>query len=317
MIKRELKTKTAYIQEADFTGVEKFESENITEALRAVLARIEDKDREWSPAPDSDLHRVIVQVQEIGGALCGRLAQYEEGKGLEVIRRPEKTVSEKYKVADEDLPEAPEGYLQDLVESSFFFACRGNKLAVLQSVPLKFNAFEDHLNWLLLGKKEGHKAGTILLKHQISAKWRQKILKYGVDEISIGSNLEEVYGHEGTADQGTVDITKKIFGSWLKKDADDELAQNGLRNLRFEGVHTEVKMRVSTKADEKAHAMLNVIALNLMDGISGLTIKLGNGEIKKGDMLIHKEGIPVEYFDGRAAISQIYSGLSGMLAQTA
>jgi hypothetical protein len=308
-----VKSKSGYLKLANFTGTQNFASRSLEAALRACFDRRPEHTREWKPDEASHKHRVIVQISSQGGALCGRLAEYERGKQLEVIRRSTEDVESRYQVAEEDTPAAPEGFVQDILETSAFFACKGDKIAIMQSTAMKVKSLQDHFNWLLLGEPEGFRTGTLILANDSGGDWASQIREHGVAELKIGTSLSELFDENIPRTMGTLDVTQRILGPWLKRDAVDTTATAAFGHARYFGISTEVIVKVQAKAGPEAARLVDTLALGLRDDASGIALLLNNGKTLKGDDLITREAFDVQYLDGRPAVTQVYTALAAML----
>ncbi len=311
----ETKHKKGFSKIADLAGAIDFKSQDLETAFRAYINRVDEADRIWSPSATSQVCRMIVQIQDDGKSICGRLVEYEKGKGLEVIRRSITEAAKGSEVKDEAPPQPPNGYEQEIIDSSLFFSLKGNHIALMQSVTLQVGAFRDHLNWMLMNKPEGQTSGLIAIKDRIITSRRKLIEKHGVAEIFIGSNIEDVFGSNNLPeDCGTLDLVTGMFKGFFKSDSEDALAKKGFDHLRLFGIRTEVRLKAKTSAGAKTKELVDTLTLGLQENLAGLKITLSNGEVIKGESLVESIKFPVEHFDGRPAVTQIYTNLRSMLS---
>jgi hypothetical protein len=307
---RAIRTKTGYLKKAEWGGVEGKKCNNLETALRAVLANPE-ATREWKPAPDSNTRRVIVQVDGTGPFICGRLVEFELGKKPEAVQK-KSTGDETYKVIPVDVEEAPQGYENEVLNDSLFFAARGDSIRVMQSATIRSGAIEEHINWILGGKADGWDAGYLLLGNHLPDDIPGKIARIGVEELKVGVELGDLLDQEIPDDVGTFDIVEGLLGTLALKSTWATRLGRRLKEEKFGGLKTSVSISLLKAGGERALRLLNALALGLRDDAEGVTLTLQDGEIIRGNQLVKTGKFKVEYFDGNPAVTQVYSGLKSI-----
>lgn len=305
---RKLKTKTGYIKRVEWAAVSGKHCTNLEQALRSILKSPENK-REWRPAQDSQIRRVIVQIDDKHGFVAGRLVEFEIGKKPEVLQKS-KIKQEASKIIPVKIADAPQGYENEVLNDSLFFVVKGDFVHLMQSVALKSSALEDHLNWILPGSTSGWSAGNILLANHIPQNVPEKIQRIGVEELKIGVEMSELFDQDVPDGIGTVDVIEGILGNLALTNTWSTSISQKFRGERFGGIKASVSVSLVKASGERALNLLNALALGMRHDASGVTLTLKDGEKITSKELVKTGKFDVEYFDGNPAVTQIYTGLS-------
>lgn len=271
--------------------------------LSEALAKLKKVgERKEASGENSRYIRAVIYHREYAGMLFGILASYERGTSqLTVVDDDDVEMLTLDQVAP---PKSKDNKRQEFLEGVCYFGVYKNHFVIVTSRPLGTKPTEQHINWLLetadVLDKEANRVG---LSDHISQVTKQKIESAHVKQVEIGTPLidpqstQEVKSADGkrvvSFEYGGlgVDILSKVFGN--------NFGKIRLADAIDGNIEITLKVRYKKKTTEKAHKVLDDIALQLRHiDEDDVKVNLVGGATIKGKELKLSSPLSVEARDG-------------------
>lgn len=155
---------------------------------QAIEASGDVENREETLGADSPTRRVLSGVGASFGMLTAKLMQFTAGQKQHFLEKDAATGD--YKLDATSVPGASEQVRREFVESLTFLAVSDSHVMFVATLHLGSKALEDHINWLLKGRGLIETDDFLLLADQTSQEADERLSRYPVDKVIIGSFLE-------------------------------------------------------------------------------------------------------------------------------
>lgn len=271
--------------------------------LSEALAKLKKVgERKEASGENSRYIRAVIYHREYAGMLFGILASYERGTSqLTVVDDDDVEMLTLDQVAP---PKSKDNKRQEFLEGVCYFGVYKNHFVIVTSRPLGTKPTEQHINWLLeTADVLGKEANRVGLSDHISQVTKQKIESAHVKQVEIGTPLidpqstQEVKSADGkrvvSFEYGGlgVDILSKVFGN--------NFGKIRLADAIDGNIEITLKVRYKKKTTEKAHKVLDDIALQLRHiDEDDVKVNLVGGATIKGRELKLSSPLSVEARDG-------------------
>lgn len=259
-------------------------------------------DRKEASGENSRYVRAVIYHREYAGMLFGILASYERGTSqLTVVDDDDVEMLTLDQVVP---PISKDNKRQEFLEGVCYFGAYKNHFVVVTSRPLGTKQTEQHINWLLeTAGSLGKEVNRVGLSDHVNQVTKQKIQNAHVKQVEIGTPLIDPQSTQETKSSDGkrvvsfeygglgVDILSKVFGNNFEK---IKLADAIDGNIEI-----TLKVRYKKKTTEKAHKVLDDIALQLRHlDEDDVKVNLVGGATIKGKELKLSSPLSVEARDG-------------------
>ena len=272
----------------------------LQKALRKLTVRkrhetISEVNSDGSGTPSQEWMRLINSPRVFAGCNCGVMVLYSSSLHRMVID------TEVNKNSDElDVSKLPPPAGKQFIETPLYFAIRDNHIVVLQSISLRADALESHLNWLLFTAGYIDEKQRIELSDVIPEETRIKLAKSPVKSIQLrGAFFEQASSPVYESGKGG-DVTKSLkvatgmglnlLKSILPKNQYSALKVEEMIDIPDVQIRLEIRV-VGKKKDDKTddRVMRNIMnSLRHVEDADLVQVEVeGVGTIKGEAMRVH------------------------------
>lgn len=235
--------------------------------------------------------RLINSPRYVAGFQCGTLVSYSPGMHHMVIAIATGNADE----LDVSKHPPPDG--KRFMETPLYFAIRDNHVIILQSMALRVDVFESHLNWLLNKSGALSTKESVTLSDAIPAEIKKKMKKRAVKKIMLQSPFFESKGEhlsESTSFRKSIktaagrgmDIIKGLIPAVQY----EKLVARDLSEVRDIQLNLEIKVmgrkRADTHDDDTMRTLMDAIRHVDDPDIVRAEIE-GIGTIKGSELRVH------------------------------
>jgi len=235
--------------------------------------------------------RLINSPRLVSGFQCGTLVSYSPGMHHMVISIAKSNEDE----LDVSKHPPPDG--KRFMEAPLYFAVRDNHVVILQSMSLRADAFESHLNWLLQKTGGLHAGESVRLSDAIPGEIRRKIKNRAIKKITLQSPFFESQAKDTIEHRSVTSSIKAAAGRGLDilkgiipAVQYDKLVAQDLTDVSDIQLNLEIKVvgrRRSDNHDEQAMRTL-MDAIRHVDDPDLVRAEVeGIGTIKGSELRVH------------------------------
>lgn len=259
---RDAVTKRAYLKQTIF--LDRRRSPTIQAKLAQSLKKLHRiGDRKEVLGDDQRYVRAIIYHRQFANMLFGIFASYE--RGTHQLTVAEDDDAETLTIEQVAPPKGADNKRREFLEGVCYFGLFDNHVVVVQSNALGSKQIEQHINWLFRQGGVVAEGDGVGLSDQIATATKDKIRQAHVKEVEIGAPLVQPAEGEITERQ---EITKEkalTFGGFgidiLRQVIGDKLDSMKLADALDGNIEVSIKVRYKQKTTEKAHELLDNIAL--------------------------------------------------------
>lgn len=280
-----------------------------------------------APGGESPIWRLIGQFRIEDQFVFGVLMRYMPG------------LSPAFVVDDEDArtltveqlsaPANDEGKRRELVEGMLFFGAIDNHVVMMQSLSLRSDHLEAHLQWLLHRSNVLDGTNTVHLVDQVPLQTREALAQSGVQSLQIGGELvgatQPARSKGGTKhEKGTETseaVTYKrsagfsaVFDALRTLVGPDEAAKLDEEALTGSNIQYTLRIKLPHRTTDDGQELMNALgsALRHAEGVDA-TIHLANGGRLRGDDLRLTGPVKIEAYDGIPSADEVFEVMRSWL----
>lgn len=248
--------------------------------------------------------RTIIYHREYSGMLFCILASYE--KGTHQLTVSDDDDAEMLSVAQVAPPKSADNKRQEFLEGTCYIGIAHNHVMLVGSRSLGSRPTEHYLNWLMNEASVIGHGNRLGLSDQIAQATRERIQASHVREVEIGAPFLDVMSSKSTASATNRPLAVRAFEytgfgvdmlrHLLGKEKIDRLR---LADAVDGNIEVSLKVRYKRKTTEKAHKVLDNIALAVRNlDADDVRLKLAGGGTVSGNELKLSAPLSVEARDG-------------------
>lgn len=305
---RDAVSKRAYLKQAIF--LDRRRSPTIQAKLAQSLKKLHRiGDRKEALGDDQRYVRAIIYHRQFANMLFGIFASYE--RGTHQLTVAEDDEAETLTIEQVAPPKGADNKRREFLEGVCYFGLFDNHVVVVQSNALGSKQIEQHINWLFRQAGVVAEGDGVGLSDQIATATKDKIRQAHVKEVEIGAPLVQPAESEISERQEVTKEKALTFGGFgidiLRQVIGDKLDSMKLADALDGNIEVSIKVRYKQKTTEKAHKLLDNIALAIRH-IDEDQVKLhlvGGGNVV-GSQLKLSTSLRVEARDGIANPDELF-----------
>lgn len=312
---REVVTKRVYLKQAVF--LDRKDAPTIQEKLELALKKLHRMgDRKEVLGEDNRHVRSIIYHRTHANMLFGIFASYERGTQQMIVTEDDD--AETLTIEQVAPPKGDDNKRREFLEGVCYFGLFGNHVLVVQSNALGSKQVESHFNWLLKQAKVVADGNAVGLSDQIAAATKERIRNAHVKEVEIGAPFIEAEAALPSTNKEIVKDTafnfKGIGLEMVRQILGDQLDSMKLADALDGNIEVSLRIRYKKKTTEKAHELLDNIALAIRN-IDEDEVKLhlvGGGEVD-GNQLKLSSLLRIEAHDGIPSYNELFQKMQQWL----
>jgi len=312
---REVVTKRVYLKQAVF--LDRKDAPTIQEKLELALKKLHRMgDRKEVLGEDNRHVRSIIYHRTHANMLFGIFASYERGTQQMIVTEDDD--AETLTIEQVAPPKGDDNKRREFLEGVCYFGLFGNHVLVVQSNALGSKHVESHVNWLLRQSAVVAEGNAIGLSDQIAAATKERIRNAHVKEVEIGAPFIEAEAAPPSTNKEIVKDTafnfKGIGLEMVRQILGDQLDSMKLADALDGNIEVSLRIRYKKKTTEKAHELLDNIALAIRN-IDEDEVKLhlvGGGQVD-GNQLKLSSQLRIEARDGIPSYNELFQKMQQWL----
>ncbi len=312
---REVVTKRVYLKLAVF--LDRKDAPTIQEKMELALKKLHRMgDRKEVLGEDNRHVRSIIYYRTHANMLFGIFASYERGTQQMIVSEDDE--AETLTIEQVAPPKGDDNKRREFLEGVCYFGLFGNHVLVVQSNALGSKQIETHFNWLLKQAKVVADGNAVGLSDQIAAATKERIRKAHVKEVEIGAPFIEAEAAPPSTNKEIVKDTafnfKGIGLEMVRQILGDQLDSMKLADALDGNIEVSLRIRYKKKTTEKAHELLDNIALAIRN-IDEDEVKLhlvGGGQVD-GNQLKLSSQLRIEAHDGIPSYNELFQKMQQWL----
>lgn len=314
---RETITKRVYCKQAVFLNQK--DKPILQAKLSESLSKLKKVGTRKETLGDDDRNvRAVIYHRNYAGMLFGVLASYERGTHQLTVADDDE--AEMLTVEQVAPPKNDNNKRQEFLEGVCYFGVSKNHVVLVPSRALGAKPTEQHLNWLLEHAGMLGQNNRVGLSDQIAQATKERIRASHVKQVEIGAPLIEASesntkfvatGHKMAAfEYGGLgmDILRQVLG--------DKLSSMRLSDAVDGNIEVTLKIRYKRETTEKAHKVLDNIALAIRNlDEDEVKLSLAGGGTVRGNELKLSAPISVQARDGIPSPDELFEKMRDWLLQ--
>ncbi|OAI05297.1 hypothetical protein A1353_00215 [Methylomonas methanica] len=312
---REVVTKRVYLKLAVF--LDRKDAPTIQEKMELALKKLHRMgDRKEVLGEDNRHVRSIIYHRTHTSMLFGIFASYERGTQQMIVSEDDD--AETLTIEQVAPPKGDDNKRREFLEGVCYFGLFGNHVLVVQSNALGSKQIETHFNWLLKQAEVVAAGNAVGLSDQIATATKERIRKAHVKEVEIGAPFIEAEAAPPSTNKEIVEDTafnfKGIGLEMVRQILGDQLDSMKLADALDGNIEVSLRIRYKKKTTEKAHELLDNIALAIRN-IDEDEVKLhlvGGGQVD-GNQLKLSSQLRIEAHDGIPSYNELFQKMQQWL----
>ncbi|MGC3963933.1 MAG: hypothetical protein QM803_11580 [Rhodocyclaceae bacterium] len=273
-------------------------------ALALNQLKVAGSRRELLGSEEAPVYRQIIRYQSGKTMVFGLMALYEPGTNAASLV-DDQTV-EQLDVAQVAPPQREDGKREEFINSLLFFAVYKNFVVAMQSMQLRTDHLESHLNWLLRTASAIKKNEYYGLLDLPTPSAKDKLFSAPIKEINLGAQPLFVLSSQAV-DAGKGVASTELHTSWASAGLDflkgllspAQYAKLDSEKMEQSNIEYSLRIKCRTSTTEADHKLLRNVATALRNhDLEDTKITLADGKEIQGNDLKLTQDVRVDTYNG-------------------